>query len=96
MDEKSFLFCKKCGKKIIERQSNGLFYFVFGKRRDKDGNLLEFSPVELLIHGSIKIRCLSRTCGHWNIFNYFPSELQSDNPETAQNNLLKKGGDTYV
>lgn len=91
-DKKLFVVCEECGKKIIERLPNGLFYFVFGKRKDKDGNLLEFSPVELFVHGSIKIRCLSRTCGHWNILNYFP---QSDNPETTQKIRLEKGGEIY-
>ena len=89
-EENHFLFCDKCGKKIIERLSNGLFYFVFGKRKDKDGNFLEFSPVELFIHGSLKIRCLSRTCGHWNILNYFPMETlsQSGKPEATQKILI--------
>ena len=68
----AFLSCEACGKKLIEREPNGLFHFVFGKKRDKDGILLDFSPVDILIHGSIKMRCLSRQCGHLNIFNYFP------------------------
>lgn len=90
LDKKFFLYCEKCGKKIIERQNNGLFYFVFGKRKDKEGNLLDHSPVEMFVHGSLKIRCLSRTCGHWNILNYFPNntELQSDRPEAIQNNFM--------
>jgi hypothetical protein len=78
LDEtKLFMICEKCGKKIIERKPNGLFHFIFGKRRDKEGNFLDFCPVDIIIHGSIKMRCLSRTCGHWNIFNYF-SEIQSN------------------
>lgn len=71
-DPITFLHCEKCGKNVIERMPNGLFHFVFGKRRDKEGILQEFNPVEMFIHGSIKIRCLSRHCGHVNIFNYFP------------------------
>lgn len=72
LTDKIFLTCEKCGKRLIERQPNGIFCFIFGKKRDKDGKLYEFCPVEILIHGSIKMRCLSRECGHWNIFNYFP------------------------
>jgi hypothetical protein len=84
-DEKSFMICEKCGKRIIERQPNGLFHFMFGRKKDKEGNLLSFLPVEIYIHGSIRIRCLSRTCGHWNVFNYFPSEVkQSGFPEPIQ------------
>jgi hypothetical protein len=78
-DNRIFLSCEKCGKKLVERMPNGLFRFIFGKKKSKDGVLLPYSPVYILIHGSIKIRCLSRSCGHFNIFNYFPS--QSDNSE---------------
>jgi hypothetical protein len=69
---KMFLYCGKCGKKLIERKPNGLFYFVFGKKKDGDGNLLDFSPVEIIIHGSVKIKCISKICNHWNTFTYFP------------------------
>lgn len=72
IEPKIFLVCEKCGKKMIERKTNGLFCFIFGKRKDSNGRLYEFSPVEILIHGSIKMRCISRECGHWNVFNYFP------------------------
>ncbi len=77
MNGKLFLVCEKCGKKMIERQSNGLFYFIFGKKKDKEGKLYEFCPVEIMIHGSVRMRCLSRECGHWNTFQYFPSEIES-------------------
>lgn len=72
LSERIFLTCEKCGKRLIERQSNGLFYFVFGRKKDKIGKLYEFCPVEMFIHGSVKMRCLSRECGHWNTFDYFP------------------------
>ncbi len=86
MDEsKSFLYCEKCGKRLIERMPNGLFRFIFGKKKDNGGKLGDYSPVYLLIHGSIKIRCLSRNCGHFNTFNYFPSSpLESGPPEQLQ------------
>ena len=91
---KIFLTCEKCGKKMIERQTNGLFFFVFGKKKDKEGRLYEFCPVELIIHGSVKMRCLSRECGHWNVFNYFPLEI-SDNQKMNQTKtkFIKGGGE---
>jgi hypothetical protein len=66
----TFLVCEKCGKRLIERNRNGLFHFIFGKPI-KDGNC--FVPVEMYIQGNVKIKCLRRTCGHWNVLNYFPS-----------------------
>lgn len=92
-EEKSFMVCEKCGKRVIERQPNGMFHFIFGKKKDKDGNLLMFCPVEIFIHGSIKIRCLSRTCGHWNTYNYFPFSEQQLAPAEAPSYL--KGGDLH-
>lgn len=71
-----FFKCSKCGKKLIERKSNGLWYFVFGKSYGGKGRNT-FTPVEMYIHGNIKIRCLRRSCRkenpkHWNILNFFP------------------------
>ena len=69
---KTFVRCEMCGKKLIERKPNGLWYFLFGRRTDKDGN--EVSPVEIYIHGSLKMKCIRRTCEHWNILHYFPNQ----------------------
>ena len=66
--ERNFILCEKCGKKLIERQPNGLYHFVFGRNLSDPGN----PPVDLLIHGNLKIKCLRRTCGHINVLNYFP------------------------
>jgi len=74
---KHFVHCKKCNKRLIERLPNGLWRFIFGKRPEG----VQYSPVEILIQGSIKIRCIRRTCGEWNILNYFPNEPQSALPE---------------
>lgn len=73
-DNKIFLRCEKCGKRLIERREDGLFYFVFGKKKTKEGTLYDYCPVQILIHGSIKMHCLSRDCDHWSIFNYFPEK----------------------
>jgi hypothetical protein len=68
--KKLFYRCELCGKILIERRPNGLWYFVFGKNK-------KFVPVEMHIHGNIKMRCLRRSCRrdhetHWNVFNFFP------------------------
>ncbi len=86
-DDRCFLYCSKCGKRLIERMPNGLFRFIFGKKKTNDGQLSDFSPVHILIHGSIKIRCLSRTCGYENIFNYFPNESESSEQPTLRRPL---------
>ena len=86
LEEEMTLTCEKCGKKLIHRLPNGLFHFVFGKKKDKDGKFLPFSPVEIFIHGSIKMRCISRECGHFNVFTYFPpdmTQLQADQPQST-------------
>lgn len=67
-----FFICERCNKKLIERKENGLWHFVFGKYRDKDGNLLGRAPVEMYVYGSIKLKCLRRGCDHWNVLNFFP------------------------
>jgi hypothetical protein len=66
---------------------NGLFRFIFGKKKSIDGNLSDFSPVYILIHGSVKMKCLNRTCGCDNIFNYFPSG-SSNQDLLKRNNVL--------
>jgi len=75
--KKAFFKCSICGKRLIERRKNGLWYFIFGKKYGKDQNT--FIPVEIYIHGNIKMKCLRRSCRkenpkHWNIFNFFPVE----------------------
>lgn len=70
-DNRTFITCEKCGKKLIERKPNGVWYFLFGKRFDKDG-VEGPPPVELYVQGSLRMRCLRRTCGHWNYLHYFP------------------------
>jgi len=65
--EKNFTVCQFCGKKLIERKSNGLWSFAFG-RGDSGGP----PPVEIEIYGSLKIKCLRRSCARWNTLNHFP------------------------
>lgn len=63
----TFVICEKCGKKLLERLPNGLFIFKFGKRNDGQ------PVVDMQVHGSIKMRCIRKSCGHVNQLDYFPS-----------------------
>jgi hypothetical protein len=82
MSGDSFIACSKCGKRLIERKRNGLFHFLFGKP-SKDGS--EFIPVEIFIQGNIKIKCLRRTCGAWNVLTYLPLAFQSEDTSEQAN-----------
>jgi hypothetical protein len=62
-----FINCTGCGKRLIERKPNGSLYFRFGKPVGEPE-----SPVEILIFGSVKIKCLRKRCGVWNVINGFP------------------------
>jgi hypothetical protein len=62
-----FVDCIKCGKHLIEKNPNGLWYFCFGKT---PGELI--APVEMYIFGSIKIKCMRKSCNHWNTLTNFP------------------------
>ncbi len=86
-NHQTFVVCEMCKKRLIERKQNGLWYFCFGKGEAGSNKI----PVEMYIHGSIKLKCLRRNCGHWNVLNYFPQvfeEVQSDSPkpQVVQNN----------
>ena len=66
----TFYTCSKCGKKLIGRKANGTFVFLFATNQ---------SPplVHIEIFGSIRMRCLRRSCrknnpSHWNVFTFFP------------------------
>lgn len=68
---KNFIRCEKCGKILIERRENGLWYFRFGWKKEE-----RLEPyVELEIHGNIRMKCLRRSCGHWNVLNYLPFKI---------------------
>lgn len=99
-----FVNCEKCGKRLIARLSNGLWYFVFGRKKTEDGQLLKFCPVEIYIHGSLKMKCLDRECDHWNILHYFPStnqmirdgDLQSELKQSNSENLRKPNHKKFI
>lgn len=80
MLKRLFFHCEKCGKKLIERKPNGTWSFVFGKpRKEGDEFDVEAEPaVRMKVHGSIKMRCLRRSCRrkhplYWNTLNFFPN-----------------------
>lgn len=68
-----FIYCEKCGKKLLSRLPNGLWQFRFGKRDNSD------PVVDMEIQGSIRMKCMRRSCDHINILNYFPN-----NPENKE------------
>lgn len=65
--EEKFIMCPHCGRKLLTRLPNGLWHFVFGKPRTGG-----FVPVEIFVHGSLKIKCFRRDCGKFVTLNYFP------------------------
>ena len=69
-----FICCEKCGKKLIERYSNGIFKFRFGRRGENSE-----PAVDLEIYGSLKIKCLRRSCDHVNVLNFFPMDVKHNN-----------------
>jgi len=82
MAKRTFVYCEKCGKKLIERLPNGLWKFAFGRRKlllpigeeqpsFKDND--KEPVVVMLIRGSVKMKCLREDCGHYNILPYFPN-----------------------
>jgi hypothetical protein len=87
---RSFRTCERCGKKLIERLPNGMWMFQFGQRV-KGGEVIDpYVPVEIYIHGSLKIKCLSRQCNHFNVFHYFPNFRQAtQSPQARKDNRPK-------
>lgn len=73
-EEGSFVFCPKCGKRLIERLPNGLWKFVFGSDKERKDS----PPVYMLIHGNIKMKCLRRKCDQFIILNFFPFSVMTE------------------
>lgn len=65
-----FVNCTKCGKKLIEKRQDGLWHFCFGKPSSEEKNM----PVEMYIFGSIRIKCLRKSCNEWNNLSHFPEK----------------------
>jgi len=92
---RSYFRCSICGKLLMERQSNGLWHFLFG-RRPEESETVQF-PVDMLIHGSIKMKCLRRSCrakspDHWNVLNFFPHTQPPSNRPPVEGDRTKAIG----
>ena len=82
---KNFYKCEKCGKKIIERLPNGLWKFAFGRQRVEDDQPCECPEpvVEMLVKGSIRMKCLRRECGHYTILPFYPNTDDFKEPQST-------------
>jgi hypothetical protein len=85
--------CKGCNRPLIERMESGLLKFIYGQpwKRSPDGNWIKagsWVPIEMVIHGSIKMKCWRKQCQTWNIVNFLPGldeqALESVKIETQQ------------
>jgi hypothetical protein len=88
MKKVTFYKCSLCGKKLIGRKPNGIFVFVFAGQNPPPIVCLE-------IFGSIKMKCIRRSCrkknsNHWNVFNFFPEESSAIAENPIRDNLNKK------
>ena len=59
-----------CGKKLIKRKPNGIFVFKFGKDNENQ------PVVDMEISGSIKIKCLRKSCQKTNVISFFPNDSE--------------------
>ena len=65
--KESTIFCSKCQKPLIKRLPNGLWHFMFGKRKSSSK-----PTVDIYVQGNIKMRCWHGDCDGWNTLNFFP------------------------
>jgi hypothetical protein len=81
-----FYKCSICGKRLVVRKPNGIFSFMFSSfGGDKP-------LIHLEIHGSIRMRCIRRSCrqdnpDHWNIFNFTPKGFSIAEEKTSREEL---------
>ena len=74
MGKSIFIYCEKCGKKLLERKPNGIWHFKFGRIQGKDETI-----VDILFYGSMKFKCTRRSCGHVNTLNFLPGAPEESN-----------------
>jgi hypothetical protein len=87
--KESFYFCEKCGKKLIKRLPNGLWHFAFGRRKSVNGEIGNKCPVNIFVHGSIRMQCLSDSCRHVNTFTYFPTTPIESTPNEVEEDTVQ-------
>jgi len=66
-EKTSFIYCEKCGKKLLERKPKGVWHFRFGKIPGRNETI-----VDILFYGSLMFKCTRRSCGYVNTLNFFP------------------------
>ena len=84
-ERKKVFICCKCGKRLMERLPDGTLHFLFGKKGD-----FSSSPVDILIRGNVRIRCLKRSCKEWTDITLLPNSFQSGDPKFSVNKLNNK------
>jgi len=67
------VYCVKCGKPLIKRYPGGAWHFVFGKRKGSKGPV-----VDMIIHGSLRLKCWHEGCGHDNNLSFFPNNQKQE------------------
>lgn len=83
--------CEHCGKRMMQRKYNGLFYFRFGRMNVTDSDIKD-PMIEMEVIGSIRIRCWHRECRKWNVFNFFPNTISgpAESGDEGHNNKNNK------
>ena len=74
--------CEKCGKRLIDRLPNGLWHFRFGKSEEAGKQ----PPVDMIIHGSIQMPCLRKSCRHINTLTFLPPAVPNQ-PHSADSQV---------
>lgn len=101
MAKKMFIRCELCGKKLIERLPNGLWDFSFGRPapedRDNPTPIERIAPVRMMVHGSIRMKCLKKSCrlknpNHWNVLNFFPNTEKPTSVESSTIGIPETSG----
>lgn len=67
VDDKNWVLCSSCGKKLLKRKANGVFVFKFGR------NSKHQDVVYIEVLGSIRIKCFRESCQHMNEITFFPN-----------------------
>jgi hypothetical protein len=92
----SFFRCEKCGKKLIKRLNNGIWYFAYGRKKMTNGEYSVYAPVEIFVHGSVKMKCFDDSCSYWNTFNFLPPFPVINNPNVGKSENCEIRDDTTV
>ncbi len=67
--KRTIIKCTKCGKVLLHKLSDGTLEFVFG--RSKETEIQTGAPIRMEIKGSVRMKCLRKSCNNWNEINGF-------------------------